>query len=98
MPSTSLPCPSALVAFALVVSTATAAAEGGWVLWLTPIMDNPRWESNSRREFRTLDECDRHAALMLSELRLMDPNAALEPRCHPITADPREAMRKPTVK
>ena len=89
---------ASLVAFALVVSTATAADERGWVLWLTPITDNPRWESNFRREFRTLDECDRHAALMLSELRLMDPNAALEPRCHPITADPREATGKPTVK
>jgi hypothetical protein len=89
---------ASLVAFALFASTVTAAAEGVWVLWLTPITDNPRWEPSFGLKFRTLEECDRHAALMLSEFSLTYPNAVLEARCHSLTADPREAMRSPVMK
>ena len=89
---------ASLVACALVASAVTAAAEGGWVLWLTQLTDNPRWESSLRLKFPTLEECDRHAALVLSEFNLMYPNAVLEARCHPVSVDPREAKRNPVAK
>jgi hypothetical protein len=64
-----------LVAFALLASAAIAAAEGVWVLWLTPIADNPpRWGSSFLRKFHTLEDCDRHAASISTEFNLMFPS------------------------
>jgi hypothetical protein len=90
---------TSLGAFALLASTATASAEGVWVLWFTPITDNPpRWQSSVQHEFRTLEDCDRQAALIFNEFSQMYPNAVLEARCHPVSVDPRGAKRKPVVK
>lgn len=90
---------TALVAFALLASTATASAEGVWVLWFTPITDNPlRWQSSFGHEFRTLEDCDRHAVLIFNEFSQTYPNAVLEVRCHPGSVDPPKVMRKAVVK
>jgi hypothetical protein len=74
---------AALIAFTLLASTESASAESAWLLWLTPIADNPqRQKSGSRERFHTLEECDRHATVMLAELNLMYPTGGLlEVRC-----------------
>jgi hypothetical protein len=82
--------PTLLVVFALFASATIAAAEGVWVLWLTPIADNPpRRGSSFLRTFPTLEDCDRHAASISTEFNLMSPTAVLEARCLPDTVDPR---------
>jgi hypothetical protein len=84
---------TSLVALALLASAATASGgDGTWVVWLTPIADNPpRWGSSARHKFPTLEDCDRHAALIFAEFHLMHPTAVLEARCLAETADWREA-------
>ena len=84
---------ASLVALAVLACAATASGgDGEWAVWLTPISDNPpRWGSSARHKFPTLEDCDRHAALIFAELHLMHPTAALEARCLAETADWRQA-------
>jgi hypothetical protein len=74
---------AALITFTLLACIESASAESAWLLWLTPIADNPqRQKSDSRERFHTLEECDRHAAVILAELNRMYPTASmLEARC-----------------
>jgi hypothetical protein len=82
---------AAVIAFTLLASTESASAESAWLLWLTPIADNPqRQKSGSQERFHTLEECDRHAAVILAELNLMYPTGGLlEARCFLDSVDPR---------
>jgi hypothetical protein len=84
---------TSLVALAWLASSATdSGGDSAWVVWLTPIIDNPpRWGSSVQHKFPTLEDCDRHAALIFGEFNLMYPSAVLEARCLPDTADSREA-------
>jgi hypothetical protein len=73
---------------ALVVLAAATASAGEWAVWITPILDNPaRWGPSARHKFPTLEDCDRHAALIFAEFHLMHPTAVLEARCLAETAD-----------
>jgi len=74
---------AALITFTLLACIESASAESAWLLWLTPIADNPqRQKSDSRERFHTLEECDRHATVILAELDLMYPTGGLlEVRC-----------------
>ena len=84
---------TSLVALAVLACVATASGgDGEWAVWLTPISDNPpRWGSSPQHKFATLEDCDRHAALIFAEFHLMHPTAVLEARCLAETADWRPA-------
>jgi hypothetical protein len=84
---------TSLVALAVLACAATTSGgDGEWAVWLTPISDNPpRWEPSARHKFPTLEDCDRHAALIFAEFHLMHPTAVLEARCLAETADWRSA-------
>jgi hypothetical protein len=84
---------TSLVALAVLACVATASGgEGEWAVWRTPISDNPpRWGSSARHKFPTLEDCDRHAALIFAEFHLMHPTAVLEARCLAETSDWRPA-------